>query len=85
MDLRRFGELVPIPSNGVERPEAKQLYYHSDSYKWGTLIIPFIPFWFRLMQCFRRYYETKLNANLKNAGKYFTIICVQIAAIPYAF
>ncbi len=40
-----------------------------------------MPFWFRLMQCFRRYYETKLVANLKNAGKYFTSMCVQGGAI----
>jgi len=33
------------------------------------------------MQCFRRYYETKLIANLKNAGKYFTSMCVQGGAI----
>ena len=46
------------------------------------LAVAFIPYWFRLMQCFRRYYETKLNANLKNAGKYFANICVQGAAIP---
>jgi hypothetical protein len=38
--------------------------------------IAIVPFWFRLMQCFRRYYETSLVANLKNAGKYFTSICV---------
>ena len=43
--------------------------------------IAFLPFWFRLMQCFRRYYETKLIANLKNAGKYFTSMCVQGGAI----
>ncbi len=43
--------------------------------------IAFLPFWFRLMQCFRRYYETKLVANLKNAGKYFTSMCVQGGAI----
>ena len=45
------------------------------------MIIAFLPFWFRLAQCFRRYYETKLPANLKNAGKYFTSILVQTAAI----
>jgi len=46
--------------------------------------IAFVPFWFRLMQCFRRYYETKLVANLKNAGKYFTSMCVQGGAIYFA-
>jgi hypothetical protein len=51
--------------------------------KWILYGITVVPFWFRLMQCFRRYYETKLTANLKNAGKYFSSICVQVTAIFY--
>ena len=44
-------------------------------------VIAFVPFWIRLMQCFRRYYETKLVVNLKNACKYFSSILVQTGAI----
>jgi|LauGreDrversion4_2_1035121.scaffolds.fasta_scaffold203688_1 hypothetical protein len=36
------------------------------------------------MQCFRRYRDTKLPANLKNAGKYFTSMTVQAGAIIFA-
>lgn len=40
------------------------------------LAIAFLPFWFRLMQCFRRYHDTKVRAHLINGGKYFTSIMV---------
>lgn len=40
------------------------------------LAIAFLPFWFRLMQCFRRYHDTKVRAHLINGGKYFTSILV---------
>jgi hypothetical protein len=46
--------------------------------------IAFVPFWFRLAQCFRRYNDTRLPANLKNAGKYFTAMLVQAGAIVFA-
>ena len=36
------------------------------------------------MQCFRRYYDTRLPVNLKNAGKYFTSMVVQAGAIIFA-
>jgi hypothetical protein len=50
-----------------------------DSVKYYTVVIPFLPFWFRFAQCFVRYKETKLTAHLINAGKYFSSICVQAA------
>jgi hypothetical protein len=34
-----------------------------------------------LMQCFRRYHETKLRAHLINGGKYFSSILIQFVAI----
>lgn len=45
------------------------------------LSIAFVPYWFRLMQCFRRFHETKVRAHLVNGGKYFSCILVQIAAV----
>ncbi|CDW91778.1 xenotropic and polytropic retrovirus receptor 1 [Stylonychia lemnae] len=49
---------------------------HLENYK---ITIAFIPFWFRLMQCFRRYHDTKVRAHLINGGKYFSSILVQTA------
>lgn len=47
------------------------------------IAVAFLPGWFRLMQCFRRYHETKLPANLKNAGKYFSGLAAQGLGIFY--
>lgn len=45
------------------------------------LAIAFLPYWFRLAQCLRRYHETQLKAHLVNGGKYFSSLCIQFAAI----
>ena len=45
------------------------------------LAIVFFPFWFRFAQCLRRYHDTKLKANLANAGKYFSVILIYFADI----
>ena len=37
-------------------------------------IISILPFWFRLMQCLKRYYQSGLIVNIYNAGKYFSKI-----------
>jgi hypothetical protein len=73
-------EYKPKPGEVVHQP-----YFKNDTLVILQLSIAFLPFWFRLMQCFRRYYDTKLNANLKNAGKYFTSMCVQGAAIFFFY
>jgi hypothetical protein len=62
------------------------MYMNWSSVEYSLLAVAFIPFWFRLMQCFRRFHETKLVANLKNAGKYFTSMSVQavnVVAVVY--
>jgi hypothetical protein len=41
-----------------------------------TLVIAFLPYWFRFAQCLRRYRDTKLKAHLINSGKYFFNILV---------
>eukprot|EP00347_Sterkiella_histriomuscorum_P002512 403367865 len=46
-----------------------------------TLIIAFLPYWFRLAQCMRRYHDTKLKAHLINGGKYFSSILIQLANV----
>ncbi len=43
--------------------------------------IAFLPYWFRLAQCFRRYHEQKMKVHLVNAGKYFSVILIQFANI----
>ena len=43
--------------------------------------IAFIPYWFRLAQCFRRYYDCRMKVHLVNAGKYFSVILIQFANI----
>jgi hypothetical protein len=43
-------------------------------------IISFFPYWFRFMQCFNKYHETKLKVHLINAGKYFSCILIQVSA-----
>jgi EXS family len=40
------------------------------------MIVPLLPFWFRFAQCLVRYWETKLTANLINAGKYLSSLLV---------
>ena len=45
------------------------------------LAIAFLPFWFRLAQCFRRYHETGVKAHLTNAGKYFSSLMIQFVYI----
>jgi len=43
--------------------------------------IAFFPYWFRFMQCFNKYHETKLKAHLINAGKYFSCLLICLSAI----
>jgi len=45
-----------------------------------THIIAFFPYWFRFMQCFNKYNETKLKAHLINAGKYGSCLLIQLSA-----
>ena len=76
LDLAEYAKIYdrkykPSPGEVVQQP-----YFKNKTLVILQFSIAFVPFWFRLMQCFRRYYETKLNANLKNAGKYFTSMCV---------
>jgi hypothetical protein len=71
--LEEWAKYVDPKEDEVKRNE---LYLNWPTVKIMLLAIALLPFWFRLMQCFRRYQETKLVANLKNAGKYFTSLCV---------
>jgi hypothetical protein len=41
-----------------------------------VLAIAFLPYWFRLAQCFRRYHDKKDKMHLINAGKYFSVILI---------
>jgi len=45
------------------------------------LAVAFLPSWFRLAQCFRRYHDCKQRVHLINAGKYFTGILVHFANV----
>ena len=46
-------------------------------------VISILPFWFRLMQCLKRYYQSGLIVNIYNAGKYFSKIVPAIIIIYY--
>ena len=50
-----------------------------------NLVIVFIPPWLRFLQCLRRYKDTKLNAHLMNAAKYFASLSVQAVGVPYFY
>lgn len=89
--LKDMGSIVCFFASGTwldlhnNASDLKNSYLHQ--YQWLKVFhwgIAIVPFWFRLMQCFRRYYDTKLIANLKNAGKYFTSMCVQVGAIFFS-
>jgi hypothetical protein len=56
--------------------------YDNCSYLWSYAhTISFFPYWFRFMQCFNKYQETKLKAHLVNAGKYGSCLLIQLSAI----
>ncbi|TNV84614.1 hypothetical protein FGO68_gene2192 [Halteria grandinella] len=65
-----------VHSDPVKRDDFKvlQIYFFA---------IGIFPLWVRFMQCFRRYYDTRLAVNLKNAFKYFLSIIAGIAGILY--
>jgi len=86
--LKDFGMMICLFTSGawlnLESSSIDLDHTYLQDTKWLQIyifIVAFVPFWIRLMQCFRRYYETKLVVNLKNAGKYFTSILVQTGAI----
>jgi hypothetical protein len=43
--------------------------------------IVFIPYYFRFMQCLKRFYENKQKINLLNAFKYFMCLMIQFTNI----
>lgn len=49
-----------------------------------TIIVGFLPFWWRFWQCINKFYYTKLKAHLWNAGKYFSKMVPPFIAIFYS-
>jgi len=48
-------------------------------------IVTFLPYYWRLMQCLRRYYDDRSNKlQLVNAGKYFTAMMVTLCNLLYS-
>ena len=45
--------------------------------------ISVLPFWFRFMQCLKRYYQSGLIVNIYNAGKYFSKIVPAVIIIYF--
>mmetsp|Transcript_119510 Transcript_119510/g.166733 ORF Transcript_119510/g.166733 Transcript_119510/m.166733 type:complete len:176 (+) Transcript_119510:361-888(+) len=43
----------------------------------------FIPYWWRMMQCVRKYYDSGQKLNLVNAGKYFSDLLVPAIALKF--
>ena len=51
---------------------------------WASYIVPIIvlgPYWFRFMQCMRRYYDTRDKKNIYNGIKYALAMCVTIFSV----
>jgi len=49
----------------------------------AAISLGFIPYWFRFMQCLRKYYDSNQKVHLINAGKYFSDLCVPFAGLWY--
>ena len=81
LDLAQYAKVYDPDYKPKDGEIINEPYFKNKNLIFLHFFIAFVPFWFRLMQCFRRYKETKLVANLKNAGKYFTSMCVQGGAI----
>jgi hypothetical protein len=47
---------------------------------WLRPALACLPFWFRLLQCCRRYYDMRVYRDLLNAGKYFLSILLVVFA-----
>ena len=76
--LKDFGFIVyfmtinDIRDYEVNKPNSLAIYLH---------VVAFLPFWFRFAQCLNKYYYTRLNAHLYNAGKYFSKLVVPFVLI----
>ncbi|XP_078182777.1 phosphate 1 [Carex rostrata] len=58
---------------------------HSPQYKMIAYTISFLPYYWRLMQCFRRYFEEGRDQNhLANAGKYGSALVVAFFRVMYS-
>jgi len=74
---------------------AMACFYTSGEYKGNTpmtcswqvnigYLLSMLPFWWRLMQCLRRYYNDTSNVNqLYNAGKYTVALSTALFAMIY--
>jgi len=53
---------------------------HTNS-RYVMWFVAFLPYWWRLMQCFRRYRDNRIRRDLYNAAKYSTSIIVTFASL----
>jgi len=69
--------------------EGNEYTFNGQCHRWNTLYfvstVSFLPFWWRFMQCFNKYYNTR-NAfpHLVNAGKYFSSLLVVAFAVAHS-
>lgn len=78
--LKDIGSIVFFFVDGLWETSDTPSTSKSDVLKYYTIVVAFLPYWFRFAQCFVRYKETNLTAHLINAGKYFSSICIQAAS-----
>jgi len=52
-----------------------------DAWSGAYVALGFIPYWWRCMQCWRKFYDSDMKIHLVNAGKYFSDLCVPFAGL----
>ena len=68
-----FDKSNEIPPSGATKP-----------YPIYAIIVGFLPFWWRLMQCLNKYYYTRVLPHTYNAGKYTSKLIPPFIALFYA-
>ena len=53
------------------------------SHSWLVTVFAITPYYFRMAQCFRRFYDTRFKIHMINAGKYLSSILVLFAATAW--
>ncbi|KAG6546094.1 hypothetical protein Mapa_012500 [Marchantia paleacea] len=57
--------------------------FANDQYKGLTYLISLLPYWWRFMQCVRRYVDERDNAHIANGGKYLSALFAVAVRIQY--
>lgn len=58
---------------------------NSEEFRFLAYLISFLPYWWRLMQCLRRWFDEGDKAHLANGGKYFSAMIAAAARISFSY